>query len=501
MALKDVVIVLFGSSKKQREIRTAKVAGLKGTVLPATSAQLELGAEVTHVVVDLDGKLALAPNTFDAAMLRTMIPYPALFPDSSGSVGADRLEDNPHDKDKRGRDVSPATGSHVRVVTSAWLDACIKQRAKVAENGYRVRAVEQSTTSRPPSSSSASASSLLKAAPEDQEGSIHSAKRSRIDHASAASRLSPLAGQLRLFPTLGPDLCTMTTQTHAVREEGARATAAAGHWSAALGQYNQPDSSTMYPNLVLHHDPDDGLFVVRDLYPKAKIHLLILAAPDKLSAGSVHALTEADVPVLQCMRKLADRLLEHFHRISGGAVGFLPVGFHSTPSLRTLHLHVVSSDLDSPFLKHKTHWNSFTLVPSFFVPLDMVLAALLAGGKQQQQQQQQQLQEEEKEDEECKQLIAQEQEPGQMPPVLTPWRMHRVASTAEPQSAGRSPTELLRGLLTGCISKDAMERAAIECPLCGELPGLGALRAVREHWAGCKRRASIGMRTAVDADC
>ena len=35
------------------------------------------------------------------------------------------------------------------------------------------------------------------------------------------------------------------------------------------------------------------------------------------------------------------------------------VGFHAKPSMKHLHLHVISVDFISPFLKTKKHWNSF----------------------------------------------------------------------------------------------------------------------------------------------
>ena len=57
------------------------------------------------------------------------------------------------------------------------------------------------------------------------------------------------------------------------------------------------------------------------------------------------------------------------------------VGFHALPSLAPLHLHVLSPDLDSPWLKTKRHFNSFTQA-SFFLRLDDVLACVrqAAGG-------------------------------------------------------------------------------------------------------------------------
>jgi hypothetical protein len=40
---------------------------------------------------------------------------------------------------------------------------------------------------------------------------------------------------------------------------------------------------------------------------------------------------------------------------------------------RHIHLHVISSDLDSPSLKSKKHFNSFHPELGFFIPLDQVI--------------------------------------------------------------------------------------------------------------------------------
>lgn len=58
---------------------------------------------------------------------------------------------------------------------------------------------------------------------------------------------------------------------------------------------------------------------------------------------------------------------------AASAAGFA-LGFHSIPSMRHLHLHVISKDYDSPCLKHKKHWNSFTT--RFFLDVDWVLQRL-----------------------------------------------------------------------------------------------------------------------------
>ena len=54
-------------------------------------------------------------------------------------------------------------------------------------------------------------------------------------------------------------------------------------------------------------------------------------------------------------------------------------GFHAVPSMRPLHLHLLSLDHDSEALKHKKHWNSFAT--PFFVPPGRVAAALARDGR------------------------------------------------------------------------------------------------------------------------
>ena len=50
------------------------------------------------------------------------------------------------------------------------------------------------------------------------------------------------------------------------------------------------------------------------------------------------------------------------------------LGFHSIPSMRHLHLHVISRDFNSVCLKKKKHWNSFTT--AFWLDVDWVLQQL-----------------------------------------------------------------------------------------------------------------------------
>jgi aprataxin len=54
------------------------------------------------------------------------------------------------------------------------------------------------------------------------------------------------------------------------------------------------------------------------------------------------------------------------------------MGFHGRPSMRQLHLHVISDDFDNKCLKNPKHYNSFTT--SYFIDGDVFLAGVKANG-------------------------------------------------------------------------------------------------------------------------
>lgn len=60
---------------------------------------------------------------------------------------------------------------------------------------------------------------------------------------------------------------------------------------------------------------------------------------------------------------------------SGGRSIPIRIGFHAIPSLRLLHLHLISADLLAPALKKKHHWNSFAT--AFFVTIPHIKHMLL----------------------------------------------------------------------------------------------------------------------------
>lgn len=121
------------------------------------------------------------------------------------------------------------------------------------------------------------------------------------------------------------------------------------HWSQGLvNSMENPE------NIVLQ---DEQVTVIKDSYPKAKYHYLVLP---KKNINNIFKLDKSHLPLLRHMEDVARKVTA-----SNDEVTF-KIGYHSVPSMQRLHLHVISDDMVSPSLKSKTHWNSFTT--KFFIP-------------------------------------------------------------------------------------------------------------------------------------
>eukprot|EP00927_Polykrikos_kofoidii_P041778 TRINITY_DN35628_c0_g1_i1.p1 TRINITY_DN35628_c0_g1~~TRINITY_DN35628_c0_g1_i1.p1 ORF type:complete len:380 (-),score=41.94 TRINITY_DN35628_c0_g1_i1:11-1150(-) len=114
----------------------------------------------------------------------------------------------------------------------------------------------------------------------------------------------------------------------------------------------------------------DEFVVLQDGYPKANVHLLVL--PRERVAG-IRDLSGVHLPML---RKLAAYTAWVIHGISEMSDLGWACGLHSVPSLRQLHVHVLSRDFNSPCMKNAKHYNSFQA--PFLVALDDVVRALQA---------------------------------------------------------------------------------------------------------------------------
>ncbi|KAL6574576.1 hypothetical protein OROMI_011861 [Orobanche minor] len=136
-----------------------------------------------------------------------------------------------------------------------------------------------------------------------------------------------------------------------------------GSWAQAL--YNIAIHPDKHKNIVL--DMSDDVVVINDAYPKAQRHVLVLARADGLD--SIADVRTEHVSLLKTMHDVGLKWAEKF--IDENKSLLFRLGYHSVPSMRQLHLHVISQDFDSSHLKNKKHWNSFN-TPFFLDSVDVM---------------------------------------------------------------------------------------------------------------------------------
>ena len=135
-----------------------------------------------------------------------------------------------------------------------------------------------------------------------------------------------------------------------------------GHWSNGLRRdVSRKENIVHETNLCT---------VIKDKYPKAKHHYLILP---KEYIHSISYLNTSHIDLIRHMIAQGEELGKKLKKGEAENVEF-KLGFHAVPSMALLHMHVISSDFDSFCLKCKRHWNSFTT--SYFRPANLILAEL-----------------------------------------------------------------------------------------------------------------------------
>ncbi|PSK41205.1 hypothetical protein C7M61_000880 [Candidozyma pseudohaemuli] len=140
----------------------------------------------------------------------------------------------------------------------------------------------------------------------------------------------------------------------------------------ALGKYiTNPEQ-----DLVAFHD--DDYVIMKDGYPKALRHYLVLPRNesltykhpvDAMADSAVYYETEEYVEKTKDMI-VADLVKEGYVEDSPIAKEkfrntFIRAGVHSVPSMAHLHIHVITQDFHLERMKNKKHYNSFTTL--FFI--------------------------------------------------------------------------------------------------------------------------------------
>ncbi|WOG88227.1 hypothetical protein DCAR_0207461 [Daucus carota subsp. sativus] len=144
-----------------------------------------------------------------------------------------------------------------------------------------------------------------------------------------------------------------------------------GAWAQAL--YNIAMHPDKHKNDVI--EILDDVVVLHDLYPKAEKHLLVVARAAGLD--QLADVRPEHLHLLRSMHNVGLKWAEKFLTENESLV--FRLGYHSAPSMRQLHLHVISQDFDSKHLKNKKHWHSFT--SPFFLDSVDVMEELSKQGK------------------------------------------------------------------------------------------------------------------------
>ncbi|KAL8202849.1 UNVERIFIED_CONTAM: hypothetical protein K2H54_027115 [Gekko kuhli] len=138
-----------------------------------------------------------------------------------------------------------------------------------------------------------------------------------------------------------------------------------GHWSQGL------KASMQDPNMQIYKD--ERVAVIKDKYPKARYHWLVLPWQ---SISSLKAVTGEHLELLEHMHATGERMVQQC--LEKDTLHFR-LGYHAIPSMSHLHLHVISQEFDSPWLKNKKHWNSFTT--EYFIDSQDVIGMIKKKGR------------------------------------------------------------------------------------------------------------------------
>uniref|UniRef100_A0A2I3GHB2 Aprataxin n=1 Tax=Nomascus leucogenys TaxID=61853 RepID=A0A2I3GHB2_NOMLE len=118
---------------------------------------------------------------------------------------------------------------------------------------------------------------------------------------------------------------------------------------------------------------DEQVVVIKDKYPKARYHWLVLPWT---SISSLKAVSREHLELLKHMHTVGEKVIVDF---AGSSKLRFRLGYHAIPSMSHVHLHVISQDFDSPCLKNKKHWNSFNT--EYFLESQAVIEMVQEAGR------------------------------------------------------------------------------------------------------------------------
>lgn len=120
-----------------------------------------------------------------------------------------------------------------------------------------------------------------------------------------------------------------------------------------------------YPQIVVFSD--DNAVIVRDQFPKSIFHFLVLPRQFTFLRPQVAFQNSRFRKLMQKYVEKAKEILRNefnqryeFIDKNDKLESHIKVCCHSLPSMKNLHIHVMTTDLYSDRMKNKKHYNSFT---------------------------------------------------------------------------------------------------------------------------------------------
>lgn len=121
-------------------------------------------------------------------------------------------------------------------------------------------------------------------------------------------------------------------------------------------------------------DQDDLTVTLKDAFPKARYHYLIVP---REQINSVKELSTKNLDLLNHMHKTAQDLISRVKKKE--PVLYFRYGYHAVPSMKRLHMHVISQDFESPRMRTQHHWNTFNT--EYFIDSSTVIDVLESEGQ------------------------------------------------------------------------------------------------------------------------
>ncbi|KAM9206682.1 aprataxin isoform 3-T3 [Dugong dugon] len=165
-----------------------------------------------------------------------------------------------------------------------------------------------------------------------------------------------------LDPRSSPTQCSVPAKKG---EDASTKKESLGHWSQGLKISMQDPKMQVYK--------DEQVVVIKDKYPKARHHWLVLPWA---SISSLKAVTWEHLELLKHMHTVGEEVIAD---CAGSSKLRFRLGYHAIPSMSQVHLHVISQDFDSPCLKNKKHWNSFNT--EYFLESQAVIQMVQEAGR------------------------------------------------------------------------------------------------------------------------